>query len=174
MKLMNLLNTRIQSLINWFKSTSLYQKNKFVKKIFDIVSSTQFVRFFIIGISTFAIDFLLLTLFIILLGISSDEYLKLTVANICSAVVAIVINFIIQKRWAFQSKSKSVGKEASKFIAVHIFNLITYQTVLFSVINFLLPALLTKIVVTAIQIVSSFVLYKHFVFKTKEDTQEIQ
>lgn len=174
MKIMNLINTKLLSIINWFKTTNLYKNNMAVRKIFDTVSSTQFIRFFIIGISTFAIDFLLLSLFILVLGISSDEYLKQTLANIASAAVAIVINFVIQKKWAFQSTNKSVGKEASKFIVVHIFNLITYQTILFSIVNFILPAWFTKIIVTAIQIVSSFILYKHFVFKTKTTTDEVE
>lgn len=169
----NLLFTKIQSIISWFKTTNLYQNNKFVKKIFDTISSKQFIRFFIIGISTFALDFLLLSLFIVALNISSEEHLKQTFANIGSSAVAIVINFIIQKKWAFQSTNKNVGKEAGKFVTVHIFNLITYQTILFSVINFALPAWLTKIIVTAIQIVSSFMFYKHFVFKTKNTTEEV-
>jgi len=162
----------ILKLVNWFKTTSLYNNNKIIKKVFDIVTSTQFVRFFIIGISTFALDFLLLSFFILVFNIPSDQHLKQTLANIGSSAVAIVINFMIQRRWAFQSKSKNVGKEASKFVMVHVFNLITYQTILFSAVNFILPAWLSKVIVTAIQIVSSFLFYKFFVFKTTDVTAE--
>lgn len=160
------------SLINLIEKTSLYKRSTIVQKVHKVVSSLQFIRFFIIGISTFVLDFVLLSLIIVLFQIPSDEHLKQTLANITSSAVAIVVNYTIQRNWAFESKNKNVAKEAGKFIAVHIFNLITYQTLLFSVVNYFLPAWLTKIIVTAVQIISSFVLYKVFVFKTKVVTQE--
>lgn len=162
----------IINLLNQLKKTNLYNKSNLVQKVHKVISSIQFIRFFIIGISTFILDFVLLSLIIVLFQISSEEHLKQTLANIISSAVAIVVNYAIQRNWAFESKNKNVAKEAGKFIAVHIFNLTVYQTILFSVVNYFLPAWLTKILVTAVQIASSFVLYKLFVFKTKITTKE--
>jgi putative flippase GtrA len=146
-----------------------------MRKIFDLIKSKEFQKFFVIGISAFAVDFVLLQIILKIFNISEAEHLKQTVANVCSSGIAIIYNFTIQKTWAFKSKNKNVVSEASRFISVQIFNIITFQTIAFSIVNLLLPSWLTKISVTVGQIGVSFVLYKFFVFKNKtSQTEEVE
>lgn len=162
----------MEKFLDIFRNTTLYKNNKIIKKLFDTVTSKQFVRFFVIGITAFIIDFSLLSLFILVFNIPAEEHLKQTVANVASSGIAIVINYFIQRNWAFESKNRNVGKEAGKFLGVHAFNIIVFQSLLFSVVNYFLPAWLTKVIVTFIQLASSFVLYKFFVFKKPDETDE--
>lgn len=145
-------------------------KNK-VKKLtrfgIDTLKSTQFQKFFIIGISAFIVDFVLLSLVILIFSIPPEEHLKQTLANLFSSGVAIVFNYTIQRYWTFESKNTNVASEAGKFLGVHAFNLVVYQSILFTAINYFFPAWLAKILVTGMQIVSSFLLYKFFVFNNK-------
>lgn len=140
-----------------------------INKLTKILNSQQFQRFFIIGISSFIVDFTLLQIFIRVFNIAPNEHSKETIANIGSAIISIIFNFILQRSWAFESKKNSMSKEAGKFILVHAFNLFVYQTVLFTAVNLILPNWISKIAITSIQIVSSYILYKFFVFRTKTD-----
>ncbi len=171
-KFFNSIDVKNNPILKKFETTNLYKNNKKIQKLYSIFTSQQFIRFFIIGITSFILDFALLSLVIVLFQISSEEHLKQTLANLLSSGIAIVFNYIIQRSWAFESKNANVAGEAGKFIAVHAFNLTVYQSILFSIVNYFLPAWLTKIMVTAVQIISSFILYKLFVFKTKVVTQE--
>lgn len=141
---------------------------KLTKFGIDTLKSKQFQKFFIIGISAFIVDFALLALVILIFSIPPEEHLKQTLANLFSSGVAIVFNYTIQRYWAFESKNKNVASEAGKFLGVHAFNLVVYQSILFTAINYFFPAWLAKILVTGMQIISSFLLYKFFVFNTKD------
>lgn len=144
-----------------------------LKKFIKLIKSREFAKFFVVGISAFVLDFLLLQFFIKLFNIPESNNLEQTLANIGSVAISVSYNFFIQKVWAFKSKNRSVG-EAGKFISVHFFNLVVYQTIFFSVVNFFLPSWLSKIIVTSVQIFSSFLLYKFFVFKKQDDVEIIK
>lgn len=150
-------------------------KEKFTKVtniVLGLIKSKEFQKFFVIGISTFILDFTLLQIFLRAFNIPPEDHARETVANIGSSLIAIAVNYILQRSWAFQSKNKNIVRESGKFFLVQGLNLVLFQTLLFSAVNYLLTPGISKVIVTGIQIAFSFVMYKFFVFKTKVTTSE--
>lgn len=149
---------------------------KKLKKFFTlglkVIKSKEFIRFFIIGISTFILDFTLLQIFLRVFGVPAEDHLKETIVNIGSSIIAIIVNYILQRTWAFESKTKNIVKESGKFFLVQGLNLIIFQTLLFSLVNYFLTPGISKVFVTGVQIAFSFVMYKFFVFKPKNISEE--
>jgi len=110
--------------------------NKIVNIGLNLIKSKEFQKFFVIGISTFVLDFTLLQIFLRVFNITPGDHTSETFANIGSSLVAIAVNYVLQRSWAFQSKNKNIVKESSKFFLVQGLNLILFQTVLFTLVNY--------------------------------------
>ncbi len=135
----------------------------------------QFLKFLVVGGSAFIIDFTINIL--IVNALNWDPRLESFFANTISYSVALVYNYILSSRWSFNSPSNAKKKNIKgKFIAVNIFNLIFssfviawlvgfLQTPTFSFIPFAYVQPLAKILVNGIMLISSFILYRTFVFK---------
>ena len=163
-----------------------------IKKVKDTFFTVKYIKFFITGITAFAIDFSLFTI-----GIRAG--LPILVANTISIGISIIANYTINRLWVWQSSEKKVGAEFGKFISVQgvnyvmnnifllIFVALTINNFLFLITDFISPSittllgffegeegnkLLAKFFATAIQMVTSFLFYKFFVFKGKSDTAE--
>ena len=117
----------------------------------------QFSKYIIIGGGSATCELLLFTIFKIL-GIS------IVISNISSVIIATIINYLLNKLWAFKSQKGSV-KSLVLYIAVFAFN-ITFSSqfiVLLSNagVNGIIAKLISMILITC----WNFVLYKKVIFK---------
>ena len=93
-------------------------------------SQTQrFIKFALVGISGTIIDFAIFNLCLSLFHFPS------VISSVCSFSVAVVNNFIWNRRWTYpESKEKEVGPQFVKFLMVSIMGL-AIRTPLFAVIE---------------------------------------
>lgn len=159
-----------------------------IKKIKDTFFTPRFIKFFITGVTAFAIDFSLYTV-----GIKAG--LPILLANSISIAISIIVNYTINRFWVWQSKEKKVALEFGKFILVQGFNFlannlflllfiaINVSAIVLNIAGFISEKLqetlgfiegedgnklLAKFFATSIQLVTSFLFYKFFVFKVKK------
>jgi putative flippase GtrA len=160
-----------------------------IKKVKDTFFTPKYIKFFVTGLTAFAIDFSFFALF-------SRLGLALLLANTLSIGISLTANYTINRLWVWKSREKKVAFEFGKFVTVQGFNyvmnnlfLVLFVSLNISIIvlNFSglissgLPEtlgflegeegnkLLAKFFATAIQMITSFLFYKFFVFKnTKE------
>ncbi len=138
-----------------------------VQKIKNIVLSKEFQKFFVVGGIAFLLDFGILTFEVYILNFQLTLFEVVFIPNVISATVAIVFGFFAQRQWAFKERNKDKAfKEMSKYILVQLFNLVVFNSIIFGIIlNFGVIVPISKILVVGMQTITSYVLYKYFVFK---------
>lgn len=140
-----------------------------IDKVTKIVKSPEFIKFVVVGGTAFLVDFLTLNFFTVLLNFKTYLFGVLFLPNLISTGIAIIYNYFLQKNWAFKSQQKSYS-EAVRFLAVQVFNLVIFNGIIFGIITQAgISVQITKIFVTGMQMIVSYVLYKFFVFKKPQD-----
>lgn len=141
----------------------LFLKKAFIRR--------DLILFFIGGVSAFFLDFFILNFLIFGLGFNPFLLEFISVSNIISVTVALTFNFFFQKFFSFTAgKSNKMKRELWRFILVQIFTIIFFGGIVFGIFfNLGLGILLSKIITTLFQMISSFFLYKFFVFKKVEN-----
>ncbi|MBN1915832.1 GtrA family protein [Candidatus Dojkabacteria bacterium] len=159
-----------------------------IKKVKDTFFTPRFIKFFITGITAFAIDFALYSI-----GVKAG--LPFLLANSISVSIAIVVNYVINRFWVWQSEEKKVALEFGKFMLVQGFNFLSNNLFLLLFVAINVSAivlniaslisenlretfgfvegddgnkLLAKFFATSIQLITSFLFYKFFVFRVKK------
>lgn len=133
----------------------------------------QFARFFVVGFSAFLIDAGLLSFQVFVLEFNPFIEFRLlgllvsiSIANAFSVLVALFVSFWLQRMWTFKSTNNNIAREGGRFAAVtastYILNNLVYG---FFVVSIGLHELVAKVLVTGLQMVWSFTLYKLVVFK---------
>lgn len=148
---------------------------KYSGKFTDLMKSKEFQKFFVVGISSFLLDFAILNFLLYIVNLNTFLFGIISVPNLISSITAILFNYILQRRWTFKSENTAVIRESLKFFSVHGFNLIIFNGILFGFLAQLgFPKPLVKIFVTGVQLFFSFALYKFFVFKKKSEPEIIE
>lgn len=134
----------------------------------------QFIRFFISGGLAFLVDFGILMVLLYVFKYT-DSYtvgifgvtLHLVYANLISTFLGTVVSFILNKYYAFQSRtnSRETSKQFSQFFVVGVFNYFVHNILFGYATLLIIPAPVAKFVLIALQMVWSFFLYKIVVFK---------
>lgn len=136
-------------------------KIKLVNKLLGMVLTASFIRYLIIGFSTFFFQIILLYFISTTLG---AEKVK---ANIVSTLICMVYNFLMSNFWTFKAGTKSGGKKLGKYLGLAAFNYI-FDTIFafpFLAITLGINQYLVKVIITAIVISWNFILYKLWIFK---------
>jgi|GEM_PF-3301213 len=144
----------------------------------------NFIRFFIVGSADFLFELLLL-LFLVdivhlpLIPILSVIYLP----NLLTTIVGSFTGYTLNKAWSFEDNTDNVAKQFGKYVAVVIFNIALnniffgfwFGTVFSSLTdNVVLSSTAAKILATSFQVITSYLAYKHIVFrKDKEVLTEV-
>lgn len=142
-------------------------------KLRRLFFSKQFLKYVVIGVSGALVDFGLLFIQIYILKfnpffqvhIGAFE-INISGANAISAFTAIVFSFIFQRSWAFKAKDGAVMGQVYRYIGAVTFTYI-YTNILFGFLvqNIGITEMLSKLLVTFIQMVTSYLLYKFIVFR---------
>ncbi len=143
------------------RSDNTLLKISIVRKVLTLVLTGSFIRYLIIGFSTFFLQIALLYFINIPLGL---EKIK---ANIFSTLIAMVYNFSMSNFWTFKAGTKSSGKKIGKYLLLAAFNYVFDTIIAFP---FLAGTLginqyLVKVIITGIVICWNFIIYKLWVFK---------
>lgn len=135
----------------------------FLKKLF---LSKEFSNFLIGGITAFLLDFTLLTFQTYILNFKYELLGFIFIPNVISTTIALIYSFYFQKYISFKGNQAETRKQFPKFIFVSIFNLVLFGVIVFGIlIDLHIPIPITKLITTGMQMCSSFLLYKFFVFK---------
>lgn len=122
----------------------------------------HFVRYLIVGGTTFAIDFGLL---VILHG-----HLKLNLGASTSVAywISIAYNFVLNRYWTFDAREKeSLARHITVYCVLLIFNYlftVTFVSIVGAHINYIIA----KIMAVAIQMSWTYLIYKNMIFISKD------
>lgn len=135
----------------------------------------QFKKFLAVGVMNTSIDFLILNLLILTLGLSKGSF-NYVIFRIISASVATINGFYWNKNWVFKKKNKNTGKTFGKYLAVVFFGIIigtiisTFSFILisnyFSFLSAQLAANLGAAIGVGAVVFWDFAGYKWMVFKS--------
>ncbi len=133
-----------------------------IKKTKQILE-LQFIRYLIIGTISFLIDFSLFNLFVVAFEIQPLP------ANMTSIAISVIFNFLLSNYWTFKAGNHTDKNKIAKYLVIVVFNYIVNNLILyFLTSNLALNPILSKILVTILQISWTFFLYKIWVFKIKD------
>jgi putative flippase GtrA len=142
--------------------------HRYIKKGYSVLTSREFVVFFVGGVTAFLLDFSILQFEILVLHYNATLFNFIFIPNLISTGIAIFYAFAFQKFIAFREKEGKVYEQFAKHVSLQGANLIVFNTILFGIfLSFGLSVTFSKIIVTGIQTFWSFFAYKFFVFKKK-------
>lgn len=115
------------------------------------------LRFAAVGLSAFAIDYVLFLL-LHLLGV---PYL---IANIASYTISTIYNFVLSMRFVFSGKaSQTRGQQLGIFLALSVVGLVLNELYLYLLVSYLnIAPALSKVVATFLVTIFNFVTRKFF------------
>lgn len=117
-------------------------------------------RYLIVGFSSFGVEFLAFSFFLYVVQTQA------LVANALSLLVAFTFNFTLSNFWTFKAGKTKAATKLTKYIALVIFNY-TLNNAIFYFLNTVLAIhpVITKIIVTGLQVIWTYLAYKFWVFK---------
>jgi len=129
-----------------------------IKKIIESKDSIiQFSKYIIIGGTSALCELLLFTIFQVL-GIG------IFISNISSVIIATIINYLLNKSWAFKSKKSSI-KSLVLYISLFIFNITFSSQFIIILSNKGIQSIIAKLISMILITCWNFVLYKKIIFK---------
>ena len=131
----------------------------------------EYIKFLVIGLSAFLIDFSILNTLVYVFGFRTQLFNFVLVANVVSTVTAVLFGFYFHKHWTFNSKSyKKIKNELFLFVGLQLFNIVVYNSVVFNIfVNvFEVPIPISKILVAGMQMVTSYIVMKFWIFSNSE------
>ena len=136
-----------------------------IKTLLSHWLTENFIRYLVIGLSTFVMQLLFLFL------LTKFTQLSEVAANFISTLLCLAFNFVMSNYWTFKSGSKNQSTKIGKYFVVATWNYI-FDTVLafpFLSVTVKLNAYLAKVLITGLIVLWNFFIYKFWVFKTKTD-----
>lgn len=144
------------------------KQHRFFKDFLDPQTFGQFIRYFIVGISGFVVEYLLFLFMRQVLSIPE------VVVNILVATFIFWLNFLLNKLFSFKSKGH-FKRQLFFYCLLYLFNMVVGNYLIFSGIRHLLvleygegswPVMyLPKIIVMFFIVSWNFILYKKVIYK---------
>lgn len=129
-----------------------------LKKIIEGKSNIiQFSKYIIIGGTSALCELMLFTIFQII-GMS------IFISNISSVIISTIINYLLNKFWAFKSQTRSI-KSLVLYIGLFIFNITFSSQFIVILSNVGVKSIVTKFISMILITCWNFILYKKVVFK---------
>lgn len=122
----------------------------------------HFVRYLVVGGSTFVMDFGLLFL------LHGKARVHLAIATSLAYWISIVYNFLLNRSWTFSARDKSdLRRHLSTYLVLLGFNYL-FTVVFVSLVSHHLNYLLAKAIAVAIQMTWTYFGYKNYIFTSKQ------
>lgn len=129
-----------------------------LKKIIEGKSNIiQFSKYIIIGGTSAICELMLFTIFQII-GMS------IFISNISSVIISTIINYLLNKFWAFKSQTRSI-KSLVLYIGLFIFNITFSSQFIVILSNVGVKSIVAKFISMILITCWNFILYKKVVFK---------
>lgn len=137
-------------------------QSKIVKKLIVLLFSRNFLRYLIIGFTTFAMQIGLLYLFTNTFGFEKIP------GNICSTLLSMIFNFTMSNYWTFKAGSHKQAQKLGKYGVLATINYVFDTLIAFPLLAVTLGInqYITKVMITAMIVSWNYFLYKFWVFKT--------
>lgn len=133
-------------------------KFKIDKNLLLFFYEHHFVRYLVVGGSTFVIDFGLLFL------LHGKAHIRLAIATSISYWVSIAYNFLLNRSWTFSARDKSdLRKHLSSYLVLLGFNYL-FTVIFISVASHHINYLLAKALAVPIQMIWTYFVYKNYIF----------
>lgn len=147
---------------NYFESLKSQDHKQVISDYISNPSSileNSFIRYLIIGFSTFGIDFGML--YIIINGSGIEP----TIANAISTLIGIIFNFTMSNFWTFQAGKGNKATKLSKYSLLATFNYL-FGVGAFAVLHdiFDVGSGFSKVIVTGMVVCWNFLIYKFWIF----------
>jgi len=141
------------------KILSIIKNNKYLKDYITEDIIRQFTRYFIVGITSFTIEY---SLFFILYHLYKLHYI---IASSSVYLIVFWVNFFLNRLWSFKS-DKPLGKQIFKYLLLFIFNLIVPNIFLMYLFTDVIGinALISKVLIMGAVVSWNFILYKKFIY----------
>ena len=135
------------------KIIKLYKDNK------------EIINYLIIGILTTIVS--LVTYYLLTFSVlNPNNDIELQIANIISWIVSVAFAYVTNRKYVFESKSKDIKKELSKFVSSRITTLLIDMGLMFIFVSLLsFNDKIIKLIVQFVVIVLNYVFSKLFVFR---------
>jgi len=149
--------------------------NQKIISLFNYYFKSQFLVFFIVGLSAFVVD--IGTLFLqtnifnfnpeINLINSGGLIINIYIANVIAVIVALTFGFFLNRYWTFKETTGKAKKQIWQYYFVSLFNLVLNNLIFGTLVPLGVSPFIAKVIATFIQMFTSFALYKIIVFKVK-------
>ena len=83
------------------------------------VLKASFIRYIVVGATGFIIDIGMT--YLLRDGLGVNQY----IANLFGVTLAIINNFVLNKYWTFEDKSRNIGKQLVRYIIISILGIIS-------------------------------------------------
>lgn len=123
-------------------------------------SHSSLIKYLIVGATSFAIEFAAFGFFLCVISFQA------LVANALSLVAAFTFNFTMSNFWTFKAGRNNVRRKIVRYIALVVTNYLLNNSI-FYLLNtlFKIDPVVTKIVVTGLQVIWTYLAYNLWVFK---------
>jgi putative flippase GtrA len=150
-----------ENLIKTFANSNLpILSHPKVLSALDHLLTINFIRYLIVGFTTFGLDF---GIFHILDTYSSIHDLP---ANMTSTLLSLGFNFYMSNFWTFKAGGKEKLSKLKRYASLAVFNY-TFTNVFFFIVSVQLNvnAMLTKVLATGMIVSWNYFIYKLWIFK---------
>jgi len=137
---------------------------EYTRSIITIFTTKEFIRFFIIGVSTFIVDFGILTFLIYTVDFNPTWLGIFSGANVISTFIAITLSYTFNRFWSFGATEQSVIYQGGKYIAVFSITYLLNNLIFGGFIIVGVSPEIAKLFVTFLQMIWSYFMYKYIVF----------
>lgn len=135
----------------------------YIKRILDFFigekSIGQFVRYLVVGFSTFFLEYFLFFMLFRVIGLDD------LIANSISITIVFWFNFLMNRFWSFKSKERLL-KQVLQYAVLFVFNITFSNVFMYVMSDFVgISPLISKVLVMGLIVMWNFVLYKKVIYR---------
>jgi putative flippase GtrA len=136
-------------------------------RILEILHRSPFLKFLIVGVLSFGLDFG------ILVGLHEGLNVDLVIATPVAFLTSLVFNFILQRTFTFRA-ANSRALSAAKYIALVVVNVVVTDFIVTGFDRLEWAYGIGKVVATVLTTTWNFLLYRNWIFRhdTKTDAEQ--
>ena len=127
----------------------------------------HFVRYLVVGGSTFTIDFALLFI------LHGKVHIHLAIATSIAYWISIAYNFSLNRSWTFSARDKTdLRRHLTSYLVLLGFNYL-FTVIFVYLASHQVNYLIAKALAVAIQMSWTYLVYKNFIFHNKKEASEL-
>jgi putative flippase GtrA len=141
---------------------------KIVHKLLGEKATEQFIKYLVVGVATFTVETTLLALFNKLIHLLRPELAAATAAsyaNIPAVTIVFWFNFLLNRKWTFQSSS-NIWRQLLIYFPLFIINISLGTFILdYLIKHFEIYYLISKAISVGVILCWNLIIYKKIIFK---------